>query len=206
MPITLNGSGIISGVSDITVSNNITSNIVTSDIVKSNTSTITISGTTSNVYPLVSRTAVAASFGSPTSIDFTDIPTWIRRATVLMANVSTSSSSQLQVQIGSGSISNTGYYTAGSGTSGSAITTTNLTTGFPISNATAAADNATIIGTLMLISDTTWVWASTGIRLLGQQAIGAGTKTLSGTLDRIRITTVNGTDTFDGGTINITYE
>jgi hypothetical protein len=35
---------------------------------------------------------------------------------------------------------------------------------------------------------------------------GAGTKTLSDTLDRVRITTVNGTDTFDAGTINIMYE
>jgi hypothetical protein len=35
---------------------------------------------------------------------------------------------------------------------------------------------------------------------------GGGGKTLSGTLDRVRITTVNGTDTFDAGTINILYE
>ena len=34
----------------------------------------------------------------------------------------------------------------------------------------------------------------------------AGSKTLSGTLDRVRITTVGGTDTFDAGTINILYE
>jgi hypothetical protein len=34
----------------------------------------------------------------------------------------------------------------------------------------------------------------------------AGSKTLSGTLDRVRITTVNGTDTFDAGSINILYE
>jgi hypothetical protein len=36
--------------------------------------------------------------------------------------------------------------------------------------------------------------------------VGSGSKTLSGTLDRVRITTVNGTDTFDAGTINIMYE
>jgi hypothetical protein len=34
----------------------------------------------------------------------------------------------------------------------------------------------------------------------------AGTKTLSGTLDRITLTTVNGTDTFDAGSVNIMYE
>jgi hypothetical protein len=34
----------------------------------------------------------------------------------------------------------------------------------------------------------------------------AGDVALSGTLDRIRITTVNGTDTFDAGTINVSWE
>jgi hypothetical protein len=34
----------------------------------------------------------------------------------------------------------------------------------------------------------------------------AGTKVLSDTLTQLRITTVNGTDTFDAGTINILYE
>jgi len=33
-----------------------------------------------------------------------------------------------------------------------------------------------------------------------------GSKTLSDTLTQVRITTVNGTDTFDAGTINILYE
>jgi hypothetical protein len=33
-----------------------------------------------------------------------------------------------------------------------------------------------------------------------------GAKTLSGTLDRVRITTEGGTDAFDAGTINISYE
>jgi len=36
--------------------------------------------------------------------------------------------------------------------------------------------------------------------------ICAGSISLGGTLDRVRITTVNGTDTFDAGTINILYE
>ena len=36
--------------------------------------------------------------------------------------------------------------------------------------------------------------------------LGGGIKTLSTALDRVRITTVNGTDTFDAGSINIMYE
>jgi hypothetical protein len=34
----------------------------------------------------------------------------------------------------------------------------------------------------------------------------AGHVSLSGALDRIRLTTVNGTDTFDAGSVNIIYE
>ena len=37
-------------------------------------------------------------------------------------------------------------------------------------------------------------------------AVGAGSLALGGTLDRVRITTANGTDTFDAGSINIFYE
>jgi hypothetical protein len=33
----------------------------------------------------------------------------------------------------------------------------------------------------------------------------SGSKTTSAVLDRIRLTTVNGTDTFDTGTLNISY-
>jgi hypothetical protein len=36
--------------------------------------------------------------------------------------------------------------------------------------------------------------------------ITCGVKTLSGTLDRVRITTANCTDAFDAGIINILYE
>jgi hypothetical protein len=40
----------------------------------------------------------------------------------------------------------------------------------------------------------------------GTSIFGGGEVSLSGTLDRVRITTVNGTDTFDAGSINIMYE
>jgi hypothetical protein len=37
-------------------------------------------------------------------------------------------------------------------------------------------------------------------------AMSASVVGLSGTLDRVRITTVNGTDTFDAGVINLLWE
>ena len=36
--------------------------------------------------------------------------------------------------------------------------------------------------------------------------VGASRKTMAGTLDRVRITTVLGVDTFDAGTINVSWE
>jgi hypothetical protein len=61
--------------------------------------------------------------------------------------------------------------------------------------------------TLSLIN--TQIWVASGV--VGQddsQRISwcGGAVGISGTLDRVRITTVNGTDTFDAGTINIMWE
>jgi hypothetical protein len=62
--------------------------------------------------------------------------------------------------------------------------------------------------TLTLENSTAFSWANTGMVSdynEGAIFITAGYKSLSATLDRVRITTVNGTDTFDGGEINIAY-
>jgi hypothetical protein len=57
------------------------------------------------------------------------------------------------------------------------------------------------------VSGNIWV-ASANIGMADASTMNTitGTKTLSDVLDRIRITTVNGTDTFDAGSINILYE
>jgi|APGre2960657404_1045060.scaffolds.fasta_scaffold07243_8 hypothetical protein len=162
------------------------------------------SGVTTNLYPLVSGTVVASTSG--TSIDFTSIPSWVKRVTVMFSGVSTNGSSVIQIQIGtSGGFQTTGYLGSyGYGQNPSA----NLTTGFGIYN-----DGATDVLhgslTLNLLNSSTGIWTFNS--LLGwssraYQLPGAGSKTLSGTLDRVRITTVNGTDTFDAGSINILWE
>jgi len=54
-----------------------------------------------------------------------------------------------------------------------------------------------------------YVWTATGNFSRSDNASGnlvSGSCTLGGVLDRVRITTVNGTDTFDGGSVNILYE
>ena len=62
---------------------------------------------------------------------------------------------------------------------------------------------------IQLISGNTWLSTHSGnFNQAGTYytLVGGGNVTLSGTLDRVRITTVNGTDTFDAGSINIMYE
>jgi len=59
-----------------------------------------------------------------------------------------------------------------------------------------------------LLGSNTWTGTGAFGRETGSNTMffSAGVKALSGTLDRVRITTVNGTDTFDAGSINILYE
>jgi hypothetical protein len=53
----------------------------------------------------------------------------------------------------------------------------------------------------------TWIASGvTGFDDIAATTMTGGRKTLSGTLDRVRLTTVNGTDTFDAGSVNIMYE
>jgi hypothetical protein len=154
---------------------------------------------------ITSGTAVASTSG--TSIDFTGIPSWVKRITVMFSGVSTTGTSGIGIQIGSGSVSNTGYSVAASyngPTNGGTTSTSQFLATFSTLAANASAGNAY----LTLQGSNIWTFNSVLI-LDGAQSytsMGAGTKTLSGTLDRVRITTVNGTDTFDAGSINILYE
>ena len=165
-------------------------------------------GVTTSLYPLVSGTAVASTSG--TSIDFTGIPSWAKRVTVMFSGISTNGTSIPQIQLGdSGGIETTGYVGgyATNGVSGGILS------GFPLTYAGMSAVSE-ISGSLTLslvnASTNTWVCAGTQARLSGGVAQEAttfgGGKSLSAVLDRVRLTTVNGTDTFDAGSINIMWE
>jgi len=151
---------------------------------------------------LVQGTAVASTSG--TSIDFTGIPSWVKRITVMFDGVSTNGTSLVCIQLGdSGGIETTGYN--GGGTNQSPTYAVN-TVGYNLMG--QIVTNAAIMGHAVLtnISGNNWV-LSAGVQIsVSNMAAAGGSKTLSATLDRIRITTVNGTDAFDAGSINIQYE
>lgn len=151
---------------------------------------------------LQSGTAVTAT---GTSVNFTGIPAWVKRITVMFNGVSTNGASLGQVQLGAGSITTSGYFCTRNYISSTAAGTSSLTSGFYAFGG-AASETASGLITIVNLSGNTWVYSGTCAAGTTLGNYMAGSLTLAGTLDRLRITTVNGTDTFDAGTINIIYE
>jgi hypothetical protein len=151
---------------------------------------------------IVQGTAVTLT--SQTSVDFTSIPSWVKRITIQFSSISTSGTSQWLIQIGSGSVQASGY-AAASARLWAAVTAATNATGFNVYVASASATNA---GEMVLTSvgANTWISTHSVYETFPAVMTGAGNVTLSGTLDRVRLTTVNGTDTLDAGTVNILYE
>jgi hypothetical protein len=143
---------------------------------------------------------------SGTEKDFTSIPATVKRITVMFDGVSGPvTQSPFIIQIGdSGGLETTGYLGCVSkGTTNSFPTTGFGVTGTPTN---ASTYHGNVVLTLQDASNT---WTSAGV--VGASAtdsahVSGGSKQLSATLDRVRFTTVNGTDAFDAGSVNISYE
>lgn len=149
---------------------------------------------------LVSATAVSAS---GTSVDFTGIPSWVKRITVMFSGVSTSGTSNILVQLGdAGGVETTSYVSSANNAGTNASSTIGLL--FTQSTLSSSTHYGSMI--ISLLSSNTWVYQGIDALTVGAIMSSAGGKTLSDTLTQVRITTVNGTDTFDAGSINIMYE
>ena len=164
-------------------------------------------GLVMGVSAITSDTAQASTSG--TSIDFTGIPSWVKRITVMLNGVSTSGTSPLRFQIGdSGGVETTGYASnALTSSTSAAVNTSNSTSGFD--GGSVGSSSNSFSGAIVLSTLSSNIWVCQGsISNTGDSRFMSisGGKTLSDTLDRVRITTVNGTDTFDAGSINILYE
>jgi hypothetical protein len=161
-----------------------------------NTTQVATTAYVTNAVAIQKGTAVATTSG--TSVDFTGIPSGVSRITILFNGVSLSGTEDFLVQIGTSSgIENTGYTSS----SGSAVTSTS---GFIIRGGNSTR---TVRGSMVIRNLTGNVWISDHSLTLGNAADfnGGGSKGTSGTLDRVRITST-GADTFDAGTVNITWE
>jgi hypothetical protein len=145
---------------------------------------------------------------SGTSIDFTGIPAGTKQITVMLEGVSTNGTSALLVQLGDAGGFETSGYVAGCA---SGVTLANSTQGLNVNRASAAG--ATYVGVihLNLKNAATFNWASDGALsdysgVQNEFYVSAGAKSLTAELTQVRVTTVNGTDAFDAGTINISYQ
>jgi hypothetical protein len=156
---------------------------------------------------IISGTAVSAS---GTAVDFTGIPSWAKRITVMFNSVSTNGTSNLLMQIGSGSVLTSGYGSS-AGYTGTSTGGSSSTAGFIITAANGPANTISGANTICLLGSNTYV--STGNLIFESVSpilfvmSSAGVRaSVGGAIDRVRITAVNGTDTFDAGTINIMWE
>lgn len=148
-----------------------------------------------------------AQTASGTSVDFTGIPSWVKRITVMYDGVSTNGATGLLIQVGAGSILSSGYLGAASRIAVASASTINYTAGFGenFDNAPGGLRHGNII--LNNINSNTWTVNGIIARsdTTATHIIG-GKISLSGTLDRVRIATTNAIDQLDAGTINIMYE
>ena len=168
--------------------------------------TQTLVAETGTLAPVVSGTAQASTSG--TSIDFTGIPSWVKRITVMFSDVSTNGTANIICRIGTGgTVATTGYTGNITVLTHATAVSVSGTTGSLAISSTASASNS-YVGTAVWtnLSGDTWVGTSSGRTAITITTISNGAITLSGVLDTLRITTGNGTDTFDAGSINILYE
>jgi hypothetical protein len=164
---------------------------------------IQANGIATNIYPLVSGTAQSTTSGS--NIDFTGIPSWVRRITVVFNGVTTDGTNDLIVQLGtSGGFVTTGYssYASQFDTSPSAVSSTG---GFLVLTSVTAFNAGHGSLSIYNVSGDTWVYSSTMGTSDPSVAIGGGSLTLGSTLTDVRIT-IAGADSFYAGNINIMYE
>lgn len=156
--------------------------------------------------PLTFETAKATTSG--TSIDFTGIPSWVNRITVMLNQVSTNGTDGTIIQLGdSGGIEDTGYVGTGTAITGAnTCGISSFTAGF--SAGTGVLATASRSGVIFLLHAGANTWIASGTVTNGATAAGhtQGVKVLSGTLDRVRLTTTGGTNAFDNGSVNISYE
>lgn len=157
----------------------------------------------SSTAKIVSGTSVSAS---GTAVDFTSIPSWVKRITIMLDGISLSGTADLLVQLGTSSgVVSSGYVSGSTATTGVSGNTSTSTAGFVMR---LAAGTSVCYGamTVAIINTNQFVSSHSARQTSTANMMGGGSVTLASTLDRVRITSTNGTDTFDAGSVNILYE
>lgn len=170
----------------------------------------TVALTSDITAPNLLTRGTAQNSTSGTNIDFTGIPSWAKRVTVMFREVSTTGTNSHLLQIGTSSgFQTTGYLSYANSFNSSPGGSTSAS-GYLLTSSLSASSVYSGAFSVCNISGNTWVMsgvlAATLTTLTPVISVFGGTVALSGTLDRLRFTTVGGTDTFDAGSINIMWE
>jgi hypothetical protein len=164
------------------------------------------SASTAVANSFVSMGSVATTSG--TSKDFSTIASTAKRVTLILQGVSLSGTALLRIQLGTSG----GLVTSSYGSTSSVISSGGgraaATAGFEIytdvPGASYSVDGAIVF---YLVGSNTWVAAGTvGWGGVAWTSTIGGHIALGGTLTQLRLTTSNGTDTFDAGSANVFYE
>ena len=142
---------------------------------------------------------------SGTAVDFTGIPAWVNRITIMYASV-TYATGTLRVQLGtvgpvyvsSGYVGAAGFFVSGSSTQNAVA----YSSAFVASLNTAAISGAIV---LTKITGNTWAAVVTCTNSSNSYGLGSGYIALADVLVALRVSTTTSA-TFTGGTLNISYE
>lgn len=146
---------------------------------------------------------------SGTFVDFTSFPSWVRRVTISLNGVSTNGTSGLKLQLYSGGVLTTSGYMCETSYVSNTGTNVAQTTDRIFDMGSSAA--VQIFGNITLLNPSGNSWISSGIvarfgESVPANQIAGGGVTLSGILTGLRLSSANGTDTFDAGSVNVLLE
>lgn len=167
----------------------------------------TVADGTATLRPLVAGTSQATTSG--TSKTFGSIPSWVKRITMMLSGVSLSGSANPRFRLGtSGGLATSGYTSFTNVIQNSTVVASS-TAGFDTNGASSTSTTYSGIVTFALLDATNNIWVANGVLAMAgavSQTVFSGAVTLSGALTQIALTSTNGTDTFDAGSVNILYE
>jgi hypothetical protein len=186
------------------VASNVTWTLPATD--SSGTQALTSNGSGTLAWATYTSTlATEVTLTNQTVVEFLNIPSWARQIIMLFDAVSSSGTSEWLIQLGdSGGFETSGYLSAGSRLTASAVATSNSTAGF-ILPSNLAANSLSGSVTINHMTGNSWTARGSVGGTTTTNLLVSGSKTTSVVMDRIRLTTGNGTDTFDAGSLNISY-
>ena len=152
----------------------------------------------------------AVTLTTQTAVDFVGIPSWANRVTLMLRGVSTNGTAAVGIRLGtSGGFVTTGYESHGHSIQAAGVASAFFSGLLSVEDTSLAALIRFGRCELRRVTGNEWVFTShLGVSgaAAARNSFGGGYVALSGALDRVQLLTATGTDQFDAGTVNISWE